>query len=168
MNAVSRMTVLEGDEFACIRIIGRANLHSSLDFKRVVGELSARGCIVFLIELSQCSLMDSTFLGVLAGIGLSLRNGNEAGDLRLELMNPNERIVELLETLGVIHLFRVSHGGRPDMEGEEREHVANARSKQELSRISLEAHQTLMNVNPENVAKFKDVARFLADEIRKS
>jgi hypothetical protein len=37
---------------------------------------------------------------------------------------------------------------------------------EELTRTSLEAHQTLMEVNPENVARFKDVTQFLAEDLK--
>jgi len=36
-----------------------------------------------------------------------------------------------------------------------------------LTRACLEAHETLMAINPENVARFKDVAMFLAEDLAK-
>jgi hypothetical protein len=40
-------------------------------------------------------------------------------------------------------------------------------SHEELTRASLEAHQTLMDLKPENVARFKDVVKFLAEDLKK-
>ena len=37
---------------------------------------------------------------------------------------------------------------------------------EQITRISLEAHQTLMAMNPENVARFKDVTQFLAEDLK--
>jgi hypothetical protein len=37
---------------------------------------------------------------------------------------------------------------------------------EQIARTSLEAHQTLMAMNPENVARFKDVAQFLAEDLK--
>jgi hypothetical protein len=37
----------------------------------------------------------------------------------------------------------------------------------ELARTCLEAHRTLMGIKPENVAKFKDVAQFLAEDVKR-
>ncbi len=34
-------------------------------------------------------------------------------------------------------------------------------------RACLEAHQTLMDINPENVTRFKDVTKFLAEDLEK-
>jgi hypothetical protein len=41
-----------------------------------------------------------------------------------------------------------------------------APTKNDLSRNCLEAHETLMQVNPENIAKFKEVTRFLAEDLK--
>ena len=41
-----------------------------------------------------------------------------------------------------------------------------AASKEETTRACLEAHQTLMALNPGNVAKFKDLTQFLAEDLK--
>jgi len=109
-------------------------------------------------------LMDSTFLGVLAGFGMKL---NPAGEKGIELYNPNTRVSELLENLGALHLFSVMTGS-VQMPGEVRTCTPESSNPthEEITRTSLEAHQTLMEVNPENVARFKDVTQFLAEDLR--
>jgi len=37
---------------------------------------------------------------------------------------------------------------------------------EQITRTSLEAHQTLMSITPENVARFKDVTQFLAEDLQ--
>ncbi len=37
---------------------------------------------------------------------------------------------------------------------------------EQIARTSLDAHQTLMAMNPENVARFKDVVQFLAEDLQ--
>ncbi len=159
-----------GERFACIRIIGRANFTSSVDFKALVDELQKKGCDCFVLDLSECVLMDSTFLGVLAGLGLKLTSG-KGGQARrgVELFNPGPRIIELLETLGVLHLFQVTQGSfTPPAPAQPVERTPAGASKDEVTRTCLEAHQTLMDLNPANAAKFKDVAQFLAEEVKKT
>jgi anti-anti-sigma factor len=165
----AKMSVLVGEKFACIKISGRANFTSSIDFKTVVNELRQKGYRYFVLDLSDCQLMDSTFLGVLAGLGLKSASGKEnEADRAIELLNPNPRITELLETLGVLHLFRVNHGPfTAPAEGEGRDVSPCNPSKEEVTRACLEAHQTLMQVKPENVAKFKDLTLFLAEDLKK-
>jgi len=163
------MQVMTGEGFACIRIIGRANFTSSVDFKTLVNELIQRGCGCFALDLSECVLMDSTFLGVLAGFGLKLSGGNGSEDRSaIQLFNPSARIIELLETLGVLHLFRLIQGPlSPPTPTQTVEPVTCNPTQAELSRTCLEAHRTLMDLNPANAARFKDVAQFLAEGLKK-
>ena len=166
----AKMLVMVSEQFACIRIIGRANFTSSVDFKTLVDELRQKGCECFVLDLSECLLMDSTFLGVLAGLGLKLSGGNgERTRQRVELFNPSPRITELLETLGVVHLFRIVQGSfAPAAPAETMERTPQDPTKAELTRTCIEAHQTLMDISPANAARFKDVTQFLAEGAKKS
>src|SRR6266581_5387322 len=104
----ANLLVWVGDKNACIKIAGRASFNSSLDFKTLVNGLFQKGFSRFVLDLTDCLLMDSTFLGVLAGLGLKFgaaRNGN--AEPSLELFHPNPRILDLLDNLGVAHLFKV-------------------------------------------------------------
>jgi anti-anti-sigma regulatory factor len=157
---------MTGEKFACIRIIGRANFSSSIDFKTLINELRQTGFEYFVLELSECVLMDSTFLGVLAGFGLKL-NQPDGGKPAIELLNPTPRITELLENLGVLHLFKLIQGPIATSCEPAWEHNAAAPSKEQVTLACLEAHHTLMEINPENVARFKDVAAFLAEDLKK-
>jgi anti-sigma B factor antagonist len=163
------MLVFAGDKYACIRISGRANFTSSVDFKLLVNELLQKGYIYFVLDLTDCLLMDSTFLGVLAGFGLKSgvpQTGQPQG--AIELFNPNARIIDLLESLGVLHLFKISHGDvQVPEKTEEQQQECVAAGAEELKKTCLEAHQTLMKLNPENIARFKDVTQFLAEDLKK-
>jgi anti-sigma B factor antagonist len=154
------------DHAVCVRIAGRANFTSSLDLRKLVTELFDRGYRKFVLDLSECVLMDSTFLGVLAGIGLKFA-GNGAANGEVQLLNPNARIADLLENLGVAHLFKPCDIQVPGGDFQAVASDADHASRVEVTRTCLEAHQTLMNVNPDNVRKFKDVAQFLAEDLKK-
>ena len=163
------MSVLVGEKFSCIRISGRANFNSSVDFKTLINELRNKGIHYFILELSECTLMDSTFLGVLTGFGLKMGQAQpNAHDGTIELLNPNARITELLENLGVLHLFRLSQGIQTP-QGATSSFTPEPcnPTKEEITRACLEAHRILMEVNPQNVARFKDVAQFLAEDLKK-
>src|SRR5437667_7891040 len=111
ITTAAKMLVLIGEKFACVRITGRANLSSSIDFKTLVNELWQKGYRYFVLDLSDCALMDSTFLGVLAGFGLKMSsNQKDPCAQGIELLNPNARISELLENLGVLQLFKITEG----------------------------------------------------------
>ena len=103
------MSVWAEDKIAWIRIEGRANFNSSVDFKALINGLVEKGYCRFVLDLTECVLMDSTFLGVLAGLGLKF-NSSRNGAPTIELLNANERIADLLENLGVEHLFKLVSG----------------------------------------------------------
>jgi anti-sigma B factor antagonist len=156
--------VSEGD--AWIRIGGRASFSNSVDFKTLINSLAQNGCSHFHLDLSECLLMDSTFLGVLAGLGLKYPHNGD-NNPAFELVNPNHRIADLLENLGVVHLFRIVHGQSPAHATQGVGHTSAQDDGTEVTRTCLEAHETLMKVNPGNVPRFKDVAEYLAEDLRK-
>ena len=163
----ANMSVWVGDDVVYVKVAGRANFTSSVDFKALVQGLRQKGHEKFVLDLSECQLMDSTFLGVLAGLGQKLmraRNGDrEPG---ISLCGPSPRITDLLANLGVADLFKVVT--TPDC-GDRLRPVAGVGGpdKKEVSKTCLEAHTTLMELNPANVAKFKDVAAFLAEDLKR-
>jgi len=163
------LTVWAGDHLVIVKIAGRANFASSVDFKALVAGLRAQGYTRFVLDLSDCLLMDSTFLGVLAGMGLKFSQvPAEQQRPSIELLRPNARIEDLLENLGVSHLFKLLRDGGPDVQGMSPVEAAPHQADQnEVSRTCLEAHQVLMDINPENVPRFKDVARFLAEDLKR-
>lgn len=167
MSTSNAMLVLVGREFACVKVAGRANFSSSPDFKALLTGLAQKGYRHFIIDLSECLLMDSTFLGVLAGFGLKM-NPTDISDQRgIELSNPNSRITELLENLGALNLFKIITGPLQLPDGTQASAPESGNpSRAEITRTCLEAHQTLMAMNPDNVARFKDVARFMAEDLK--
>jgi anti-sigma B factor antagonist len=167
------MSVAVVEQTAFVKVPGRANFGTSVDFKTLISELRAAGVNHFVLDLSECVTMDSTFLGVLAGLALRNSDGKEIDadgqKLKLDLLNPNPRVADLLDNLGVVHLFNViQQPGNPctaifEPVTSERP----APSKEELSRNCLEAHEVLMHINPDNIPKFKEVTKFLAEDLRK-
>jgi anti-anti-sigma regulatory factor len=165
MNApMANLMVLVGERFACVKVEGRANFATAVDFKTLLAGLERKGYPYIVIELSQCPLMDSTFLGVLAASGIRMQPATgECERQAIELRNANERLLELLENLGVLHLFRTSAGQLPECQEVKADSCNPTRVA--LTQASLEAHQTLMELNPANVARFKDVTKFLAEDL---
>ncbi len=169
-NTAVQLLVFVSDKLACIKIKGRANFTSSLDFKTVIEELIGKGFSCIVLDLTDCLLMDSTFLGVLAGLGLKMNSDKKADGHAIELMNPNPRIAELLENLGVLHLFHVMAGPAPEMAagGVEQAAVPEVKaSREEVISNCLEAHKLLMAIDPANIPKFKEVTQFLAEDLKK-
>jgi anti-sigma B factor antagonist len=151
---------------AFIKVPGRANYATSIDLKNLVAELRLRGFSEFVLDLRECMTMDSTFLGVLAG--LVLRNNQPEPEApSIELLNPNDRVLDLIENLGVLSMFKVKNEEVPSTLRFEPTNDQPAPTKEEVTRNCLEAHRTLMQVNPANVPKFKEVTQFMAEDLKK-
>jgi anti-anti-sigma regulatory factor len=133
----------------------------------LLNELLKKGYGHFIIDLSECILMDSTFLGVLAGFGIKLNPKGAPIECGIELLNASPRVTELLENLGALHLFKISAAPLQvpaDAKACTPESIHP--THEEITRTSLEAHQTLMSMSAENVARFKDVTQFLAEDLK--
>ena len=154
------------DSVVCLKISGRATFVSSVDLNKLVEELVRRGQKHFVFDLTDCVMMDSTFLGVLAGIALNLRDKKETADCQPQLLNANPRISEVLENLGMAHLFKLVNSKGQLTNAYEPAKTEGA-SQVEITRTCLKAHKLLMEIQPENVAKFKDVAQFLAEDLKR-
>lgn len=158
------------DTTVCIKLEGRANFGSSVDFKRLVNEMDGKGMKRFVVDLSGCQIMDSTFLGMLAGLGRKLSSESLPAEERpIELLNATERVTDLIDNLGVsglFHLVQCAEGEGVDYQSSY--DSGDEVSKLDMSRNCLEAHQILMDLNPDNVAKFKDVAKYFEEEVKKA
>jgi len=161
----AKLYVADLGKQAVVRISGRANCMSSVLFKDVVNALIERGCRGFTLDLSDCQLMDSTFLGVLVGLNRSLGDA-EGGVGGFSLYQLTEPVRVLLDNLGILELF-----GTADSIGQagasESMEQGTAPDKTDLTRTSLEAHHTLIDINPGNEAKFKEVTRFLEEDLKR-
>jgi anti-sigma B factor antagonist len=154
------------DSVVCIKISGRATFVSSVDLNKLVDELANRGEKHFVFDLTDCVMMDSTVLGVLAGIAQKLASKEETAECQPQLLNANPRISEVLENLGMARLFKLVNSKGQLTNSYEPAKTEGA-SQVELTRTCLEAHKLLMKIQPENVAKFKDVAQFLSEDLQR-
>lgn len=152
-----------------LRLGGRATFNCSADFKRLIVELLKQDKERFVLDLEKCLAMDSTFLGVLISFLIGPTGaGPKPGAPAFEVCRANSRIWEQFENLGVAKFFKViDRLDLPDAPFNPVERSGEAPSKEELTRTSLEAHQALMKANPENVLRFKDVVKFLSEDIDK-
>ena len=123
-----------------------------------------------LIDMSDCCGMDSTFMGVLAGLAYHVK---AKPDVSFKLINLSEKNQKLLITLGVDRVVDYSLSST----GEEQELMeAQGRDLQTLepdfsdkldaAKTTLEAHETLVDVNPDNFDKFKSVLELLKNDVR--
>jgi hypothetical protein len=81
----------------------------------------------------------------------------------LSLVNLNQRNLEAITSLGLDQLFNVrvsteTKGGQALANPVEEDRTARART-------ILEAHEALIKTFPENLSKFKDVVKYLSEDL---
>ena len=158
-----------------VRVAGRGTFQNSQPLRRFALAMVERGYKVFVVDLGQCLGMDSTFLGVLAGVGLRLRQVNSGGSVHVTNVSP--RNMELLQTLGLDRLFNLEEKATGAMMAPPAEQafeqlpesdaaeVKGPLNKNETTDLMLEAHTHLTEADERNIPKFKDLTKFLRENI---
>jgi len=175
-DALKGISVGCTDAEVYVRVAGRGTFQNSQPLRRFALDMVERGYKVFVVDLGHCLGMDSTFLGVLAGIGLRLRQGTNGG--RVHVTNVSPRNLELLQTLGLDRLFSVDeHAGASanaaspadqDFQQLPESDVVDLKAplnKNETTDLMLEAHDNLTEADERNIPKFKDLTKFLRENI---
>ena len=111
--------------------------------------------------------MDSTFMGTLAGIALRLREFGKGG---LVVRNANQRNADLLANLGLNNLFEIESKvptarSESSLEATPLE-AADSLDRSNQATCMIEAHEALVDADPENLARFKDVLEYLKQDLR--
>lgn len=149
---------------AFIRIKGRGDFLNSQVLKDFLHTMIQKGTTDFLLDLKDCKTMDSTFMGVLAGAALQLKNKHQK---KLTLFHVDEHNVQLLTTLG-IHIFMNILPKAPSTPSDFESLPQSSSSKQKMAQQMLDAHSILMDISEENRIKFKDVYEYLKEELKRS
>jgi anti-anti-sigma factor len=145
-----------------VRVEGKGSFLNSTGLKEFAKEMINRGFREFAVDLKNCTVMDSTFMGTLAGIALRLR---ELGQGNLRVTNLNERNSDLLSNLGLDQLFLIEpRVSTPDM-ATETPLAGAAPDKVTQAQTMLEAHEACVEANEANAAKFKDVLEYLKQDL---
>lgn len=149
-----------------IKIDGKGTHANSQPLREFVLGMVEQGYRDFRLDLQNCTYMDSTFLGMLVGVSLRLK---EADSTPLEIVHISERNLDLLETLGIEQFFRIEANAASDAEKPEtlESLPEGSGSKRERAETMLQAHETLASVDKNNLLRFKDCIAFLKEDLAK-
>jgi anti-sigma B factor antagonist len=188
---MSKILVARSGDLGFVKVVGRGSFQNSGCLKAFYLQLLKEGVTRFVIDLGACTYLDSTFLGILLGLGLKLR---ESGKGLLNILNASSRNLELLRNLGLDRLIQLSGGTLPgdpasttktapisppsgngngaaavSLAGVKEENLEEmpcpVPTRAEAAPTILEAHEALMKFDPRNVPKFKDVVEFLREDL---
>lgn len=156
---------------ALVKVNGRGSFKAGPSLKRFGASAIAKGCTQIILDMEDCLGMDSTFMGVLAGLALRIQR-EEHG--QLVAMNLTPKTASLLSTLGLDRLVTCYQAG--DLPQAFKSCLATSLELEGLNidgdeqRLSLEtmleAHQQLVEVSPENSTRFRDVITYLDQDLK--
>jgi anti-anti-sigma regulatory factor len=158
-GAQTSLSVCVRGHVACVRITGRAKFNSATDFKKLIEQLQKDGCTELVIDLQKCSVMDSTFLGILNTAGKKCAAARQEGrPCEIKLLHAPECVRESLANFEALHLFTLLSEA-PPFDGFKRIEEGGT-TRLEINRTCLEAHQSLMENSKDNERRFRDAAEF--------
>lgn len=148
-----------------VSIHGRALYTSCREFGEFLEKIGKDEAVKrLIIDMKFCEGVDSTVLGLIAGACGDFK----ARGAEVALQHCCERIEEVVKNLGLCALLTFFSGDEV-APGTEAILAAGESGTQGASPATnhtiLQAHEALMEANPENVAKFKQVVDFMRADI---
>lgn len=156
----NRLCVYRAEDAVLVQVVGLGNMFLAPTLHAFVESELKAGFSSFVIDLEQCTGMDSTFMGTF--IGLSAEVKRNFGWFCL--VNVSDDNMRLLQMLGVLHMVSVHEGEFPPAAGEYTTLFPTndpyVRQKQIHS-----AHRLLMDSHPENEKRFGPFIKALEAEM---
>tara|TARA_B100001248_G_scaffold262700_2_gene261154 strand:- start:45506 stop:46021 length:516 start_codon:yes stop_codon:yes gene_type:complete len=147
-----------------LKICGRACYLNCAVLNEFLQGMLAKGRSNFVFDFSECLGMDSTVLGILAGIGIEVMKADPRGSV--VLCKLSTRNLELVRNLGLHRILEVDSGDYPMHFGDQTVELTQPnKAKIASARDILKAHENLLCVDEGNHAKFQDVVIFLKEQI---
>jgi ABC-type transporter Mla MlaB component len=145
-----------------IIVEGRANFDYGLPLRNFAKNLD-NNFTAIAIDLRACLGMDSTFMGIMAMIGLKAQKNN----VQVEILNADKNNRYLLEGLGLDKLFKFVDKDTCNICNEKIAPDESSCSLLNTAKTVVDAHKTLMDVDKKNVPKFEKVVEFAQQDVDK-
>jgi len=143
-----------------IKVEGRANFECAPPLRNLANNLD-KDFTRISIDLTECSGMDSTFMGVLAMLGLHARSGGE-----IEIINAGSENRHLLEGLGIEELFHFTEKqGESSVKSKDWVKQEGKNSQLDQAETVYSAHDTLVRVHDGNKPKFEKVVEYAKKDL---
>ncbi len=91
------------------KIVGVGAFQTAVGFKATYTDILAQGVKNFVIDLGECEILDSTFLGMILGLALKVQHMEPKG--HVHVVKPNDTIKSLFRGSGLDQIFEMSEPG---------------------------------------------------------
>ena len=143
------------------KLIGEVRAQSCISLDKLLSKIEQQQNVVgAIIDLTQTTFIDSTVLGILAKLGLKLK---QAHQIQAVMLSTNPDITTLANSMGLSQVFVIAnYCGSPNVCTRElmEEHITHSA----MLTTVLEAHKTLMKLNQSNQNMFEPLVKQLQQE----
>lgn len=148
-----------------LKINGRATYLNCGPLAELFKQLLLRGRKDFIIDFQRCTGMDSTFLGLIAGLAIDVSEQKHQG--HLTLCRLSDRNLELVRNLGLHRIAAVEANNFPMHFSDDKARPLSAEKGEQVTNAQtiLKAHENLVYIDQENLKKFQDVIQYLKNQI---
>lgn len=143
------------------KLIGEVRAHSCISLDKLLNRIEQQENVVgAIVDLTQTTFIDSTVLGILAKLGLKLKQTHH---IQAVMLSTNPDITTLANSMGLGQVFVIlNYCGDPNvctltLTDEHITHNA-------MLRTVLDAHKTLMKLNANNQNMFEPLVKQLQKE----
>lgn len=162
MAAAKAYEVAVGKRAIYVRVHGLASMNNCLCLRDFIDQMLSEGHSFLVMDLSDCSGMDSTFMGLIAGAATYDVQGKPAG---VAIVNASEPLVKLLRSVGLNELVYVEQDpfDTPNLQFVPLE---DQPSEEERLRLIRNAHRNLIRLSDKNEEIFGPLVSALELEMR--
>jgi anti-sigma B factor antagonist len=163
MTAHHSMMVARSGQAVYVRINGPGNMKICPTLQDFARRMFVEGYRKFIVDLEDCTTMDSTFMGTLVEISSLAPPRTES----LMIINPREHCEGLLEGLGLDNVLRIKREKAELPEVELEPLPEYAVTPTERMKLIRKAHENLVGVDQRNEETFGPFLRQLVKEMGK-
>jgi anti-anti-sigma regulatory factor len=102
--AETSVRITDNGDHVIVVVEGKGVARDGMVLKRELETILAKGTKTLLFDLGKCESLDDTFLGVIMGVGLRIRQK----DSRARVLGAKDETKALLQGLGMDRLFDFS------------------------------------------------------------
>ena len=143
------------------KLIGEVRAQSCISLDKLLNRIEQQSNVVgAIVDLTQTTFIDSTVLGILAKLGLKLK---QIHNIQAVMLSTNSDITTLANSMGLGQVFVIlNYCGDPNVWTLElmEEHITH----RNMLNPVLDAHKTLMELNQSNQNMFEPLVKQLQKE----
>ncbi len=143
------------------KLIGEVRAQSCISLDKLLNKIEQQQNVVgAIVDLTQTTFIDSTVLGILAKLGLKLK---QVHHIQAVMLSTNSDITTLANSMGLGQVFVIlNYCGDPSVctRALMEEHITHSN----MLNTVLDAHKTLMKLNDSNQNMFEPLVKQLQKE----